>query len=54
MVITNNYFTDGATQLAEANDVLLWDRDNLMQVIYYTDSQWDELLEKIKIGEDNA
>lgn len=51
MVITNNYFTDGATQLAEANDVVLWDRNNLMQVIYYTDSQWDELLEKIKIEE---
>lgn len=53
MVITNNYFTDGAIQLAKANNVELWDRNKLMQVIYYTDSQWDELLEKIKIGEDN-
>lgn len=54
MVITNNYFTDGAIQLAKANNVELWDRNKLMQVIYHTDSQWDELLEKIKIGEDNA
>ena len=49
MVITNNYFTDAAIQLAKANNVELWDRNNLMQVIYYTDSQWDELLEKIKL-----
>lgn len=49
MVITNNYFTDGAIQLAKANNVELWDRNKLMQVIYYTDSQWDELLDKIKI-----
>ena len=49
MVITNNYFTDAAIQLAKANNVELWDRNNLMQVIYYTDSQWDELLDKIKI-----
>ena len=51
MVITNNYFTNAAIQLAKANNVELWDRNNLMQVIYYTDSQWDELLEKIKIEE---
>ena len=51
MVITNNYFTESAIQLAKANNVELWDRNNLMQVIYYTDSQWDELLEKIKIEE---
>lgn len=48
IVVTNNYFTDGAIQLAKANNVELWDRSKLMQVIYYTDSQWDELLEKIK------
>ena len=48
MVITNNYFTDGAIQLAKANNVEVWDRNDLMQVIYYTDSRWEELLEKIK------
>lgn len=51
LVITNNYYTESAVQLAKANNVELWDRNNLMQVIYYTDSQWDGLLEKIKIEE---
>lgn len=54
LVITNNYYTESAIQLAKANNVQLWDRKNLMEVIYYTDNQWDELLETIKIGEDNA
>ena len=54
LVITNNYYTESAIQLAKANNVQLWVRKNLMEVIYYTDNQWDELLEKIKIGEDNA
>ena len=51
LVITNNYYTESAVQLAKANNVQLWDRKNLMEVIYYTDNQWDELLEKIKIEE---
>jgi len=50
LVITNNYFTDSAVQLAKANNVQLWDRKNLMEAINYTDSQWDELLEKISLG----
>lgn len=28
-VMTNNYFTDGAIEAAYANDVVLWDRDDL-------------------------
>ena len=51
LVITNNYYTESAIQLAKANNVQLWDRKNLMEVSYYTDNQWDELLEKIKIEE---
>ena len=29
VVLTNNYFTDNAIELAKANNVLLWDRDTL-------------------------
>ena len=29
IVMTNNYFTDGALRAAAANDVALWDRDYL-------------------------
>lgn len=29
MVITNNYFTDSAVELAVSNDIMLWDRDFL-------------------------
>lgn len=29
MVITNNYFTDSALELAESNNIVLWDRDIL-------------------------
>lgn len=29
MVVTNSYFTKNAYSLAEANDVLLWDRDDI-------------------------
>lgn len=55
MVITNNYFTDSAIELAKANKVVLWDRDKLTSRINnYIESQWDKLLEKIKMGEDNA
>lgn len=31
MVITNNYFTKSATELANANNVELWDRDKLIE-----------------------
>lgn len=54
MVITNNYFTDGAIELAKANDVQLWNRNDLMNVIYATDNKWAELLERIKIGENDG
>ena len=33
MVITNNFFTDSARQLARANSIILWDRNNLMEKI---------------------
>lgn len=49
MVITNNFFTDSAIDLAKANNVLLWNRNDLMQLIYYTDNQWNDLLEAVKI-----
>ena len=49
LVITNNYFTEGAIALAKANNVQLWNRDKLMSLIYFTDNQWDKLLEKIKL-----
>lgn len=29
-VMTNNYFTDGAVQLARVNNVILWDRNSLL------------------------
>ena len=49
IVMTNNYFTDSAIALAEANNIELWNRNHLMALIYFTDKQWDELLEKIKL-----
>ena len=33
MVITNNFFTDAARQLANANSIILWDRNNLIEKI---------------------
>lgn len=33
VVMTNNYFTAGAKQLAKKNGILLWDRDKLQQMI---------------------
>ena len=33
VVMTNNYFTAGAKQLAENNGILLWDRDKLQRMI---------------------
>lgn len=33
MVITNNFFTDSARQLANANSIVLWDRNNLIEKI---------------------
>lgn len=35
-VMTNQYFTDGAIKLAEVNDIELWDRDVLSQMIKHT------------------
>lgn len=29
IVVTNNYFTASATELAKSNNVILWDRDML-------------------------
>lgn len=33
MVITNNYFTSAAKELARSNDIQLWDRDTLIKKI---------------------
>lgn len=33
LVVTNSYYTSNAKQLAYANDVILWDRDVLFQVM---------------------
>ncbi|HLK13343.1 MAG TPA: restriction endonuclease [Fimbriimonadaceae bacterium] len=33
MVVTNRYFTEPAQRLAEANDVRLWNRDELMRAL---------------------
>ena len=51
LVITNNYFTDSARQLAKANDVILWDRNSLSHLICLTDTQWDELLKETNLEE---
>ena len=36
IVMTNNYFTDGALRAAAANDVELWDRDYLYALFLET------------------
>ena len=33
MVVTNSYYTKGAKELAEANNIALWDRDKLSQML---------------------
>ena len=33
IVVTNNYFTKGAINQAEKNNVVLWDRDKLIEII---------------------
>jgi len=33
MVVTNSYFTSNAKNLAEANEVILWDRDMLVRMM---------------------
>lgn len=33
MVVTNSRYTDCAIELADANEVLLWDRDDLIEVL---------------------
>lgn len=37
LIVTNNYFTKSAYELAIANDVVLWDRDRLMEEISSSD-----------------
>ena len=36
VVVTNNYFTDGAKEAAQATGVELWDRDTLKRMITYS------------------
>lgn len=33
IVVTNNYFTDSAVELAQSNNIILWDRDILKSKI---------------------
>ena len=33
MVVTNNYYTSGARELAKANGVSLWDKDMLESIV---------------------
>ena len=33
IVVTNNYFTENAVQLAIANNILLWDRDKIIEML---------------------
>ena len=33
IVVTNNYFTKSAIEFAEANNIKLWDRDKLIEVL---------------------
>ena len=33
IVMTNNYFTDAAIELAQRNGIILWDRDKLLQMV---------------------
>ena len=33
VVITNNFFTNGAKELADATGILLWDRDKLLEMM---------------------
>lgn len=40
VVITNNYFTPSAKELAQSNDVILWDRDILKEKI--KELMWEE------------
>ena len=37
VVLTNNYFTENAINLAKANGILLWDRNELIKMIYKAD-----------------
>lgn len=37
VVVTNNYFTDGAKEAAQATGVELWDRDTLKRMITYAE-----------------
>lgn len=41
VVMTNRYFTAGAKQLAEANGILLWDRDKLKKMLEQTKDSTD-------------
>ena len=52
VVMTNNYFTDGAIELAKANDVILWDRKYILQLIYFSDLEWEKLFKKLQKTED--
>lgn len=44
MVVTNSYYTKGAIELAEANNIALWDRDKLAQTLL----AYPVVLEEIK------
>ncbi len=41
IVITNSYFTNNAKQLAKANDIMLWDRNKLMEEFIQEEAKSD-------------
>lgn len=53
VVVTNNYFTQSAKELAHQNGVVLWDRDYLQNIVNYTGKYFDVKHEPQKnIGKD--
>lgn len=52
MVITNNYFTQNAVELADSNQVELWDRDVLINKILYSEKH--KVLNSIENGSVNT
>lgn len=50
IVITNSYFTPNAINLAKANDIILWDRDVLINELLEED-RTEKLTEKRDLGQ---
>lgn len=54
VVMTNNYFTDNAINLAENNGILLWDRDKLKSMIAIYVGTTPSKPNAYKINEENS